>query len=104
MKCIGSVSLRHIIWQMSVLMGLAFFSFVKVNRRGEPISIHNRASYVTIGICAANPSSPMPNAMLVAHEVPMSPHESMTSFWKISEQPSHMEHLALTRSVSTEKG
>ncbi|OPJ83079.1 protein FAM71D [Patagioenas fasciata monilis] len=71
--------------------------FVQVNRRGEPISIHNRASYVTIGICAANPSSPMPNAMLVAHEVPMSPHESMTSFWKISEQPSHMEHLALTR-------
>ncbi|KAK2533286.1 Fam71d [Columba livia] len=71
--------------------------FVQVNRRGEPISIHNRASYVTIGICAANPSSPMPNAMLVAHEVPMSPHESMTSFWKISEQPSEMEHLALTR-------
>ncbi|NWQ74863.1 FA71D protein, partial [Columbina picui] len=70
--------------------------FIQVNRRGEPISIHNRASYVTIGICAANPSSPIPNAMLVAHAVPLSPHESMTSFWKISE-PSHMEQLALTR-------
>uniref|UniRef100_A0A663E0D6 Golgi associated RAB2 interactor protein-like Rab2B-binding domain-containing protein n=1 Tax=Aquila chrysaetos chrysaetos TaxID=223781 RepID=A0A663E0D6_AQUCH len=39
--------------------------FVQVNQRGEPISVHNRASCVTIGICAANPSSPMPNVMLV---------------------------------------
>uniref|UniRef100_A0A663E0A4 Golgi associated RAB2 interactor protein-like Rab2B-binding domain-containing protein n=1 Tax=Aquila chrysaetos chrysaetos TaxID=223781 RepID=A0A663E0A4_AQUCH len=47
--------------------------FVQVNQRGEPISVHNRASCVTIGICAANPSSPMPNVMLVAREVPESP-------------------------------
>ncbi|NXJ53411.1 FA71D protein, partial [Spizaetus tyrannus] len=71
--------------------------FVQVNRRGEPISVHNRASCVTIGICAANPSSPMPNVMLVAREVPVSPQESTTNFWKLSEQPSHMEQLALTR-------
>ncbi|NXL09085.1 FA71D protein, partial [Mesembrinibis cayennensis] len=71
--------------------------FVQVNRRGEPISVHNRPSCVTIGICAANPSSPMPNAMLVAREVPISPQESMTNFWKLSEQPSPMEQLALTR-------
>ncbi|KAF1532972.1 Protein FAM71D, partial [Eudyptes chrysocome] len=71
--------------------------FVQVNRRGEPISVHNRPSCVTIGICAANPSSPMPNAMLVARKVPVSPEESMTNFWKLSEQPSHMEQLALTR-------
>uniref|UniRef100_A0A8B9MF26 Golgi associated RAB2 interactor protein-like Rab2B-binding domain-containing protein n=1 Tax=Accipiter nisus TaxID=211598 RepID=A0A8B9MF26_9AVES len=71
--------------------------FVQVNRRGEPISVHNRASCVTIGICAADPSSPMPNAMLVAREVLMSPQESTTNFWKLSEQPSHMEQLALTR-------
>uniref|UniRef100_A0A8C0AW87 Golgi associated RAB2 interactor protein-like Rab2B-binding domain-containing protein n=1 Tax=Buteo japonicus TaxID=224669 RepID=A0A8C0AW87_9AVES len=45
--------------------------FVQVNRRGEPISVHNRANCVTIGICAADPSSPMPNAMLVACEVPL---------------------------------
>ncbi|NXT93858.1 FA71D protein, partial [Anhinga rufa] len=70
--------------------------FVQVNRRGEPISVHNQPSCVTIGICAANPSSPMPNAMLVAREVPVSPQES-TNFWKLSEQPSHMEQLALTR-------
>ncbi|NXS66459.1 FA71D protein, partial [Pandion haliaetus] len=71
--------------------------FVQVNRRGEPISVHNRASCVTIGICAANPSSPMPNAMLVAREVPVSPQEITTNFWKLSEQPSHWEQLALTR-------
>ncbi|NXT33605.1 FA71D protein, partial [Pelecanoides urinatrix] len=71
--------------------------FVQVNRRGEPISVHNQPSCVIIGICAANPSSPIPNAMLVAREVPASPQESMTNFWKLSEQPSHMEQLVLTR-------
>uniref|UniRef100_A0A663E0V4 Golgi associated RAB2 interactor protein-like Rab2B-binding domain-containing protein n=1 Tax=Aquila chrysaetos chrysaetos TaxID=223781 RepID=A0A663E0V4_AQUCH len=45
--------------------------FVQVNQRGEPISVHNRASCVTIGICAANPSSPMPNVMLVARPTPV---------------------------------
>uniref|UniRef100_A0A8C4VBP4 Golgi associated RAB2 interactor protein-like Rab2B-binding domain-containing protein n=1 Tax=Falco tinnunculus TaxID=100819 RepID=A0A8C4VBP4_FALTI len=68
-----------------------------INFRGEPISVHKRASCVTIGICAANPSSPMPSAMLVASEVPLSPQESIASFWKLSEQPSHMEQLILTR-------
>ncbi|NXF42194.1 FA71D protein, partial [Nyctibius bracteatus] len=43
---------------------------------------------VTIGICAANPSSPMPNVMLVAREVPVSP---------LSEQPPHVEQLELAR-------
>ncbi|NXX53191.1 FA71D protein, partial [Scopus umbretta] len=71
--------------------------FVQVNGRGEPISVHNKPSCVTIGICAANPSSPMPNAMLVAREVPVSPQESTTNFWKLSEWPSNMEQLALTR-------
>ncbi|NWS52024.1 FA71D protein, partial [Chunga burmeisteri] len=71
--------------------------FVQVNRRGEPISVHNQPSCVTIGICAANPSSPMPNAMLVACEVPVSPQKSMTSSWKLSEEPPNMEQLALTR-------
>ncbi|NWW83692.1 FA71D protein, partial [Rhynochetos jubatus] len=71
--------------------------FVEVIQRGEPISLHNRPSCVTIGICAANPSSPIPNAMLVAHEVPVSIQESMTNFQNLSEQPSHMEQLTLTR-------
>ncbi|NWQ93760.1 FA71D protein, partial [Burhinus bistriatus] len=71
--------------------------FVQVNRRGDPISVHNRASCVTIGICAVDPSSETPNAMLVAREVPTSPQESTTNFWKLSEQPSHMQQLELTR-------
>ncbi|NXC19498.1 FA71D protein, partial [Corythaeola cristata] len=71
--------------------------FVQVNRRGEPICIHNRPSCVTIGICAASPSSPMPNVMLVACEVPTSPEEIMANFWKLSEQPCHTRQLALTR-------
>ncbi|NXT51519.1 FA71D protein, partial [Pluvianellus socialis] len=71
--------------------------FVQVNQRGDPISVHNRASCVTIGICAVDPSSEMPNAMLVARELPVSPQESTTNFWKLSEQPSHMQQLELTR-------
>ncbi|NXS55865.1 FA71D protein, partial [Brachypteracias leptosomus] len=71
--------------------------FVQVNKRGEPISLHNQPSYVIIGICAANPSSPMPDAMLVACQVPMSPQESETNFLKLSEEPSYVEELVLTR-------
>ncbi|XP_009975862.1 PREDICTED: protein FAM71C-like, partial [Tauraco erythrolophus] len=71
--------------------------FVQVNERGKPISIHNRPICVTIGICAANPSSSTPNVMLVACEVPMTPEEIVTNFWKLSEQPYHTGQLALTR-------
>nr|XP_013796317.1 PREDICTED: protein FAM71D [Apteryx mantelli mantelli] len=71
--------------------------FVQINRRGEPIYVHNRPNCVTIGICASSPSSSMPSVMLLAHEVPVSPLESTTNFWKFSEQPSHTEQLALTR-------
>ncbi|XP_071600502.1 Golgi-associated RAB2 interactor protein 2 isoform X2 [Heliangelus exortis] len=76
--------------------------FVEVNQRGEQISVHNRASYVTIGICAANSSSPLPNAMLVAREMSVSSQESLTNFWKFSEQPPHVEHLELTRFLPLE--
>uniref|UniRef100_A0A663MPM5 Golgi associated RAB2 interactor protein-like Rab2B-binding domain-containing protein n=1 Tax=Athene cunicularia TaxID=194338 RepID=A0A663MPM5_ATHCN len=51
-----------IIWQMSVLIRPFFF---QVNQRGEPISVHNRPSCVIIGISAVNPSSPIPDTMLV---------------------------------------
>ncbi|NXT76886.1 FA71D protein, partial [Zapornia atra] len=71
--------------------------FVEVNERGESISLHNRPSYVTIGICAASPSSTIPNAMLIAREEPVSLQEIMANFWKLSEQLSHVEHLVLTR-------
>ncbi|XP_010008778.1 PREDICTED: protein FAM71D-like, partial [Nestor notabilis] len=71
--------------------------FVQVNQRGEPISVHNRPSCVTIGICPADPTLLVPEAMLVACEVSLFPHESMKNFWKLSEMPSPMEQLALTR-------
>ncbi|KAM9013856.1 Golgi-associated RAB2 interactor protein 2 isoform 2-T2 [Ara ararauna] len=71
--------------------------FVQVNRRGEPISIHNQPSCVTIGICPANPTLLMPEAMLVACEVSMFPQESMKNFWTLSEPPLPMKQLALTR-------
>ncbi|NWS37072.1 FA71D protein, partial [Probosciger aterrimus] len=71
--------------------------FVQVNRRGEPISVHNQPNCVTIGICPANPTSLMPEAMLVACEVSMFPQESMKNFWQLSEPPFPMKQLALTR-------
>ncbi|XP_010006034.1 PREDICTED: protein FAM71D [Chaetura pelagica] len=76
--------------------------FVEVNQRGERISIHNRTSCVTIGICAASPGSPLPNAMLVAREVSVSPQESVPTIWKASEQPSQKEQLELTRFLPLE--
>lgn len=79
---------------MPVLTGQLFFVVVQVNRRGDPISIHNRPVCVTIGICADNPGSPMPNVMLVAHKEPVSAPEITT---KVSEQPSHVEQLVLSR-------
>ncbi|NWZ18280.1 FA71D protein, partial [Asarcornis scutulata] len=71
--------------------------FVQVNRRGETMNIHKQPTCVTIGICATNPSSPMPYGMLLAHTVPVSPQESVTKFQKFSERSSQLEQLALSR-------
>uniref|UniRef100_A0A8B9IZ83 Golgi associated RAB2 interactor protein-like Rab2B-binding domain-containing protein n=1 Tax=Amazona collaria TaxID=241587 RepID=A0A8B9IZ83_9PSIT len=81
----------------NVSVDVFFFIVVQVNRRGEPISIHNQPSCVTIGICPANPTLLMPEAMLVACEVSMFPQESTKNFWKLSELPFPMKQLALTR-------
>nr|XP_013029667.2 protein FAM71D isoform X1 [Anser cygnoides] len=71
--------------------------FVQVNRRGETMNIHKQPTCVTIGICATNPSSPMPSGMLLAHTVHVSPQEIMTNFQKFSERSSQLEQLALSR-------
>ncbi|XP_008937278.1 PREDICTED: protein FAM71D-like, partial [Merops nubicus] len=71
--------------------------FVQINRRGDPVSVHNRPCCVTIAICAANPNLPMPDTMLIACETSVSPQESMANLWKLSEEPSHIEELILTR-------
>ncbi|NWU68909.1 FA71D protein, partial [Pterocles burchelli] len=70
--------------------------FVQVNQRGEPVSVYNQPICATIGICAASPSSSVPNVMLVACKVPVSTQESRKN-WKLSKQPSPIEELALTR-------
>ncbi|XP_074006002.1 uncharacterized protein [Numenius arquata] len=82
---------------MGVLMGL-FVVVVQVNERGDPISVHNRASCVTIGICAVG--SEVPSAMLVAREVPVCPQETTANFQRLSEQPS--QQLELSRVLPLE--
>ncbi|XP_074005669.1 uncharacterized protein [Numenius arquata] len=72
--------------------------FVEVNERGDPISVHNRASCVTIGICAVG--SEVPSAMLVAREVPVCPQETTANFQRLSEQPS--QQLELSRVLPLE--
>uniref|UniRef100_A0A8C8R9D2 Golgi associated RAB2 interactor protein-like Rab2B-binding domain-containing protein n=1 Tax=Pelusios castaneus TaxID=367368 RepID=A0A8C8R9D2_9SAUR len=72
-------------------------NFVQVNRRGEPIYVHNRPNCVTVGICASNPSLSLPNVMLLAHTVPPFPQEAMSKPWKALKQPPSMEQLVLSR-------
>uniref|UniRef100_A0A8C3FFT6 Golgi associated RAB2 interactor protein-like Rab2B-binding domain-containing protein n=1 Tax=Chrysemys picta bellii TaxID=8478 RepID=A0A8C3FFT6_CHRPI len=72
-------------------------NFVQVNRRGEPIYVHNRPNCVTVGICASSPSLSLPNVMLLAHTVPTSSQEAVSKLWKASKQPSSMEQLVLSR-------
>ncbi|XP_053529187.1 Golgi-associated RAB2 interactor protein 2 [Artibeus jamaicensis] len=45
-------------------------NFIQVNRRGESIYLHNRANWVTVGICASSHSHKTPNVMLLAHLAP----------------------------------
>uniref|UniRef100_A0A7M4G2E5 Golgi associated RAB2 interactor protein-like Rab2B-binding domain-containing protein n=1 Tax=Crocodylus porosus TaxID=8502 RepID=A0A7M4G2E5_CROPO len=54
-------------------------NFIQVNKRGEPIYVHNRPNCVTIGICASSPSLDLPNVMLLAHPVPTPKEEHVFS-------------------------
>ncbi|XP_036590110.1 protein FAM71D [Trichosurus vulpecula] len=42
-------------------------NFIQVNKRGESVYLHNRANWVTVGICASSPNLNFPNVMLLAH-------------------------------------
>ncbi|XP_043846091.1 protein FAM71D [Dromiciops gliroides] len=42
-------------------------NFIQVNRRGQSVYLHNRANWVTVGICASSPNLKFPNVMLLAH-------------------------------------
>ncbi|XP_007473126.2 Golgi-associated RAB2 interactor protein 2 isoform X1 [Monodelphis domestica] len=42
-------------------------NFIQVNRRGESVYLHNRANWVTVGICASSNNLNVPSVMLLAH-------------------------------------
>uniref|UniRef100_A0A2K6ER37 Golgi associated RAB2 interactor family member 2 n=1 Tax=Propithecus coquereli TaxID=379532 RepID=A0A2K6ER37_PROCO len=45
-------------------------NFIQVNRRGESIYLHNRANWVTVGICSSSSTHKTPSVMLLAHLTP----------------------------------
>ncbi|XP_040598807.1 protein FAM71D isoform X2 [Mesocricetus auratus] len=71
-------------------------NFIQVNRRGESIYLHNRANWVTVGICSSNPILKTPNMMLLAHLTPEARKESDPIFKSLL-TPSSTENLVLTR-------
>ncbi|XP_033274133.2 Golgi-associated RAB2 interactor protein 2 isoform X3 [Orcinus orca] len=71
-------------------------SFIQVNRRGESIYLHNRANWVTVGICSSSPTLKTPNVMLLAHLTPAAQKDSEPLFKSLLTSPSP-ENLVLTR-------
>ena len=71
-------------------------SLPQVNRRGESIYLHNRANWVTVGICSSNPTTKTPNVMLLAHLTPTAQKDSEPLFTSLLTSPSP-ENLVLTR-------
>ncbi|XP_060243728.1 Golgi-associated RAB2 interactor protein 2 isoform X3 [Meriones unguiculatus] len=71
-------------------------NFTQVNRRGESIYVHNRANWVTVGICSSNPIFKTPNVMLLAHLTPEARKEPEPLFKSLLAYPP-TENLVLTR-------
>uniref|UniRef100_A0A8C2LJ45 Golgi associated RAB2 interactor 2 n=1 Tax=Cricetulus griseus TaxID=10029 RepID=A0A8C2LJ45_CRIGR len=71
-------------------------NFIQVNRKGESIYLHNRANWVTVGICSSNPILKTPNVMLLAHLTPEARKESEPIFKSLLASSS-TENLVLTR-------
>ncbi|XP_059859390.1 Golgi-associated RAB2 interactor protein 2 [Delphinus delphis] len=71
-------------------------SFIQVNRRGESIYLHNRANWVTVGICSSSPTLKTPNVMLLAHLTPAAQKDSEPLFKSLLTSPSP-ENVVLTR-------
>ncbi|XP_050653003.1 Golgi-associated RAB2 interactor protein 2 isoform X4 [Macaca thibetana thibetana] len=68
----------------------------KVNRRGESIYLHNRANWVTVGICSSSSTHKIPNVMLLAHLTPGSRKDTEPLFKSLLTSPP-AEKLVLTR-------
>ncbi|XP_054944517.1 Golgi-associated RAB2 interactor protein 2 isoform X3 [Physeter macrocephalus] len=71
-------------------------NFIQVNRRGESIYLHNRANWVTVGICSFSPTLKTPNVILLAHLTPAAQKDSEPLFKSLLTSPSP-ENLVLTR-------
>ncbi|XP_054953688.1 Golgi-associated RAB2 interactor protein 2 isoform X3 [Pan paniscus] len=71
-------------------------NFIQVNRRGESIYLHNRANWVTVGICSSSSTHKIPNVMLLAHLTPGAQKDTETLFKSLLTSPP-AEKLVLTR-------
>ncbi|XP_037359427.1 Golgi-associated RAB2 interactor protein 2 isoform X2 [Talpa occidentalis] len=71
-------------------------NFIQVNRRGESIYLHNRANWVTVGICSSWQTPQTPNVMLLAHLKPAAPEDAESLFESLLTSPSP-EKVVLTR-------
>uniref|UniRef100_A0A2K5VGT8 Golgi associated RAB2 interactor family member 2 n=1 Tax=Macaca fascicularis TaxID=9541 RepID=A0A2K5VGT8_MACFA len=71
-------------------------NFIQVNRRGESIYLHNRANWVTVGICSSSSTHKIPNVMLLAHLTPGSRKDTEPLFKSLLTSPP-AEKLVLTR-------
>uniref|UniRef100_A0A8C0S6K9 Golgi associated RAB2 interactor family member 2 n=3 Tax=Canis lupus TaxID=9612 RepID=A0A8C0S6K9_CANLF len=71
-------------------------NFIQVNRRGESIYLHNRANWVTVGICSSSKTQKTPNVMLLAHLTPEAQKDKEPLFQSLLISPSP-ENLVLTR-------
>ncbi|MBZ3890188.1 Protein FAM71D [Sciurus carolinensis] len=71
-------------------------NFIQVNRRGESIYLHNRANWVTVGICSSSSTQETPNVMLLAHLTPAAKKHSEPLFKSLLTSPSTGK-LVLTR-------
>ncbi|XP_012636544.1 Golgi-associated RAB2 interactor protein 2 isoform X1 [Microcebus murinus] len=71
-------------------------NFIQVNRRGESIYLHNRANWVTVGICSSSSTCKTPSVMLLAHLTPTVPKDTEPLFKSLLTSPC-TEKLVLTR-------
>ncbi|XP_004682136.1 PREDICTED: protein FAM71D [Condylura cristata] len=73
-------------------------NFIQVNRRGESIYLHNRANWVTMGICSSCQAPQVPNVMLLAHLKPTAPEDAESLFESLLTSPSP-DNVVLTRFI-----
>ncbi|KAM5244992.1 Golgi-associated RAB2 interactor protein 2 isoform 1-T3 [Hipposideros larvatus] len=71
-------------------------NFIQVSRRGESIYLHNRANWVTVGICSSGHTHKIPNVMLLAHLTPAAQKDTEPLFKSLLTSSSP-EKLVLTR-------